>query len=76
MSPRPPPESPDNDAQSELLQAVHNALNDLAPITDPTEEPPLAEAQPDAQPSPSSDETQVDIDRIEAYLRGPTAFTA
>lgn len=76
MSPRLPPESPDDDAQSELLQAVHSALNDFAPLTDPAEEQPLAETQPDAQLSPSPDETQVDIDRVEAYMRGPTAFTA
>jgi hypothetical protein len=76
MSPRLPPESPDDDAQSELLQAVHQALNDLSPISDPAEELPLAEAQPDAQPSASPNENEVEIDRIEAYLRGPTAFTA
>ncbi|EIM25905.1 hypothetical protein [Microvirga lotononidis] len=76
MSPRLPPESPDDDGQSELLQTVHDALNDLGPLTDPTEEQPLTEAQPDGQPSTSPDETQVEIDRIEAYMRGPTAFTA
>ncbi|MBA1158425.1 hypothetical protein [Microvirga mediterraneensis] len=76
MSPRLPPESPDDDGQSELLQSVHDALNDLAPLTDPTEEQPLAETQPGAPASTSPDETQVEIDRVEAYMRGPTAFTA
>ena len=38
MTPRLPPENPDDDVQSELLQAVHTALNDLAPINDPVEE--------------------------------------
>ena len=76
MSPRLPPESPDDDEQSELLQAVHNALNDLAPLTDPTDEQPLADALHGAQPLEVPDETEVEIDRIEAYLRGPTAFTA
>ncbi|WP_262296666.1 hypothetical protein [Microvirga sesbaniae] len=76
MTPRLPPENPDDDEQSELLQAVHRALNDLAPITDPVENLPLAEAKPDEPAVPSPDETEVEIDRIEAYLRGPTAFTA
>ncbi|QRM30717.1 hypothetical protein [Microvirga sp. VF16] len=76
MTPHLPPESPDDDVQSELLQAVHKALNDLTPINDPVEEQPLTETQQDVQPSASPDETEVEIDRIEAYLRGPTAFTA
>jgi hypothetical protein len=76
MTPRLPPENPDDDEQSELLRAVHKALNDLAPINDPVEEQPLAETRQDVKPSLSPDETEVEIDRIEAYLRGPTAFTA
>jgi hypothetical protein len=76
MSPRLPPESPDDDEQSELLQAVHNALNELAPLTDPADDQPIAEAQQDVPPLEAPDETEVEIDRIEAYLRGPTAFTA
>ncbi|MBQ0821038.1 hypothetical protein HPT29_006785 [Microvirga terrae] len=76
MTPRLPPENPDNDEQSELLQAVHRALNDLAPVNDPVEPLPVAPAKPDLHAAPSPDETEVEIDRIEAYLRGPTAFTA
>jgi hypothetical protein len=76
MTPRLPPENPDDDEQSELLRAVHKALNDLAPMNDPVEEQPLTERQQDVKPSLSPDETEVEIDRIEAYLRGPTAFTA
>jgi hypothetical protein len=76
MTPRLPPESPDDDDQSELLQAVNTALNDLAPVNDPVDDPPLVEALQDAQTSVSPDETEVEIDRIEAYMRGPTAFTA
>jgi len=72
MTPRKPPESPDEEMQSEILQAVHNALNDITPIHDPAQDQPAAEAD-QAKPS---DETEVEIDRIEAYLRGPTAFTA
>lgn len=76
MAPRQPPENPDDDVQSELLQVVHEALNDLAPVNDPVEDQPLTEMQQDAQKPVSPDETEVEIDRIEAYLRGPTAFTA
>ena len=76
MTPRLPPENPDDDEQSELLRAVHKALNDLAPMNDPVEEQPLTERQQDVKPSLSPDETEVEIDRFEAYLRGPTAFTA
>ena len=72
MIPRQPPESPDDDEQSELLQAVNAALNDITPVYDPAEAQPATETQ-QAKPS---DETEVEIDRIEAYLRGPTAFTA
>ena len=88
MTPRLPPENPVDDEQSELLRAVHKALNDLAPMNDlapindlapmnnPVEEQPLAKTRQDVKPSLSPDETEVEIDRIEAYLRGPTAFTA
>lgn len=76
MTPRQPPESPDDDAQSDLLRAVHHALNEMTPVNDPVEDQPLTETQSDVLPPKSVDETEVEIDRIEAYLRGPTAFTA
>ena len=72
MTPRQPPERPDDDMQSELQQAVHNAPNDITPVKDPAEDRPDRKTQP-AKPS---DEDEDEIDRIEAYLRGPTAFTA
>jgi len=76
MAPRQPPENPDDDVQSELLQVVHEALNESAPMNDPVEDQPLTETQQAPQEPVSPDETEVEIDRIEAYLRGPTAFTA
>jgi hypothetical protein len=76
MTPRQPPESPDDDVQSELLQAVHNALNDITPINDPSDVLPVIERQQDVPAAAAADENEVEIDRIEAYLRGPTAFTA
>ena len=72
MTPRQPPESPDNDEQSEILQAVHKALNEIAPVNDPIDDQPLTETQQ----VEAVDKNDVEIDRIEAYMRGPTAFTA
>ncbi|ANY79963.1 hypothetical protein BB934_18455 [Microvirga ossetica] len=76
MAPRQPPENPDDDRQSDLLRAVHRALNDAVPVNVPVEEQPLTEMQQDLPEPESVDETQVEIDRIEAYMKGPTAFTA
>jgi hypothetical protein len=76
MAPRQPPENPDDDRQSDLLRAVHRALNDAVPVNAPVEEQPLTEMQQDVPEPEVADETQVEIDRIEAYMKGPTAFTA
>ena len=76
MAPRQPPENPDDDRQSDLLRAVHRALNDAVPVNAPVEEQPLTEMQQNLPEPESVDETQVEIDRIEAYMKGPTAFTA
>jgi len=72
MTPRQPPESPDDDKQRDLLQAVHNALNNITPVT----EQPVPEMEQDAPHLVKAEDVDVEIDRIEAYLRGPTAFTA
>ena len=76
MAPLQPPENPDDDRQSDLLRAVHRALNDAVPVNAPVEEQPLTEMQQDVPEPEVVDETQVEIDRIEAYMKGPTAFTA
>ena len=76
MAPRQPPENPDDDRQSDLLRAVHRALNDAVPVDAPVEEQPHIEMQQDVPEPEVVDETQVEIDRIEAYMKGPTAFTA
>jgi PHD/YefM family antitoxin component YafN of YafNO toxin-antitoxin module len=75
MTSRKPPERPD-DVQSEILQAVHDARNDLAPMKDTVEDQPVAETQNAAPRVVKADDVEVEIDRMEAYLRGPTAFTA
>ena len=76
MSSRHPPESPDDDKQSELLQEGHNALNDITPVNDHAEEQPAAENERDAPRLVKEDDAKAELDRMEAYLRGPTAFTA
>ncbi|NBJ12695.1 hypothetical protein [Microvirga arsenatis] len=72
MTPRQPPESPDDDKQSELLRAVHSALNDITPV----DEQPVPETEQDMPRLVSKEDAEVEDDRMEAYLRGPTAFTA
>ena len=70
MAPQ-PPEKADDPGQDESLP---NDRADAAPANDPGKPRPAAEQEP-AQPD-HADKTQVEIDRIEAYLRGPTAFSA
>ena len=72
MSPRQPPESPDDDTQRPLPQPAQDALDDTAALTDPAGE----DGVPEARQAEPADETAVEIDRIAAYLKGPTAFTA
>ena len=72
MTPRQPPESPDDDKQSELLRAVHEALDDLMPIN----EQPVPETEQDMPRLVNNEDVEVEDDRIKASLRGPTAFTA
>jgi hypothetical protein len=79
MTPRHPPESPDGDGPSELLRAVHRALSDLTPTTDPADKQPATgtgQKQPSLVKVDEVDADETERDRIEAYLRGPTAFTA
>lgn len=70
MAPRHPPESSDDDEQIKHLQAVHKALQESTAI----DKLPVAEIKQDAPHLANSEE--VELDRMEAYLRGPTAFTA
>jgi hypothetical protein len=70
MASRHPPDKPDDDKPSRLQQAVENAPDDAKPV----KEHRTPKAERDA-PRPAQAE-DVEVDRIEAYLRGPTAFTA
>ncbi len=76
MAPRKPLENPDDDMQSEILQAVHDALNDTSALNEPLEDLPVVATQQAAPHALKADDVEVELDRIEAYLRGPTAFTA
>jgi hypothetical protein len=70
MTSRHPPESPDDDEQIKRLQDLHKALHG----TTPANEKPDPNAKQDAPHLVTAEE--VELDRMEAYLRGPTAFTA
>ena len=70
MAPRQPPESSDDDEQIKHLQALHKALQESTAI----DKLPVADIRRDAPHLATADE--VELDRMEAYLKGPTAFTA
>lgn len=74
MMARQPSDNADVPVQDESLPDDRAAL-DAAPANDPKKPRPVATQQGAAQPD-EADKTQVEIDRIEAYLRGPTAFSA
>jgi hypothetical protein len=63
MIPRQPP-NPDEVAPDDVRNVVREALNDPAPVREPR--------------SQQADDriAQEEEDRVAAYLRGPTAFTA
>jgi len=78
MAPRPPPENPGDDVEESPHQAVHAARNDAVIVNAQADDETPAEAG-DEVPLPEEDRedpTRVEADRIEAYLRGPTAFSA
>jgi len=76
MAPRQPPESPHDDRRSEPLRAADRSLIETSPVDEAAEDQPLTEIQVDPPQLESADETHINNDRIEAYLKGPTAFTA
>ncbi|HZB62420.1 MAG TPA: hypothetical protein VE423_07120 [Microvirga sp.] len=72
---RHPPDTADDPSQDKSLPKDRATLKGAAPANDPKKPRPVAKQQDAAQPD-HADRTQVEIDRIEAYLRGPTAFSA
>ncbi|MBJ6124789.1 hypothetical protein [Microvirga splendida] len=76
MTSRHPSENPDDDEQMKLLRAVHDSLNYKPLVSGPADAKPLASAEPNAPHPVKPEDVEAEPDRIEAYLRGPTAFTA
>jgi hypothetical protein len=73
MNPRKPGNGPQEDVQNEVPQAIHEAPDDCkhAPShPDPVNLAPLKAQQEEAL------KTQIERDRVEIYLKGPTVFTA
>lgn len=73
MSPRNPEEISDVDLQNEARQDIHGTTDHA-----PQAQPELKVYGPVA-PSPRPDDradTQTSPDRVEAYLKGPTVFSA
>jgi hypothetical protein len=70
MASRHPPDKPDDGKPSKLQQVAENAPDTVTPANEHS----APKTEQDA-PRPVQAE-DVELDRIEAYLRGPTAFTA
>jgi hypothetical protein len=71
MAPRHPPDKPD-DEPSKLQQVSENAPDTVTPAN----EHRVPKTERDAPRPAQAEDEDVELDRIEAYLRGPTAFTA
>lgn len=71
MTPHHPPESSD-DEQIKHLHALHKTLKESTAI----DKLPVPETEQAAAQLVKAEDVEVELDRIEAYLRGPTAFTA
>ena len=77
MTPRHPPESLDDDEkQIKRLPAIHNALNYTPLVHGPADAQSRPGEEQDAPRLVKPEDVEVEIDRMEAYLKGPTAFTA
>ena len=79
MTSRHPPESPSDEEQKEqkkLLQDFNDARNYKPLVHGPADAQSLPSKEQDAPHLVKPEDVEVEDDRIEAYLRGPTAFTA
>jgi hypothetical protein len=72
MTPRHPPDRPDDDTPSALNPPAHDTPDDVTPEN----ERPVRANKHDAAHGAEAEDRDDELDRIEAYLRGPTAFTA
>lgn len=73
MAPRNPKESLERTEQDEVLHPVHEALKDetSAPGKPLQHDAPVLAARPE-----ETSKADVELDRVELYLKGPTVFTA
>lgn len=73
MAPRNPKEKHQEDVQKEAPQAIDNTFNNTpeAPVDPVQHSVPLVDPQQE-----EALDTRVELDRLEIYLKGPTAFTA
>ena len=70
MTPRNPKESSDRDSQTGGLQDVHETVKDAGPVSKVR-----GTLLPDSRPE-EADDAKSARDRVEAYRRGPTVFSA
>ena len=73
MTPRNPEDSPEVDLQNRGLQDIHDNLDGdahAAPASDPHSTPAAISQQE------STVDAKLVLDRVEAYLKGPTVFSA
>ncbi len=73
MTPRNPENSSDLYVQRKPLQGIHETLDD------PTRAAAVSQPHSAPVPAPRQDESadgKLALDRVEAYLKGPTAFSA
>lgn len=73
MTPRNPEESSDMDLQNGALQDAHETINDTthaAPVS------AVRSTLPPASRPDEADDAKAARDRVEAYLKGPTVFSA
>ena len=70
---RNPQDSPEENAQNNVLQPFHDALGSEKPelIGPRRHDAPVFQTEPER-----ALDTKVELDRLEAYLKGPTVFTA
>ena len=72
MASRHPPDRPNADEPSEPKPPARNTPSDITPVN----EHPVSENKRNAPRIVKAEDADDELDRIKAYLRGPTAFTA
>jgi len=73
MTPRNPDESPEHDVQDTVPQAIRESLHGITPGA---AEPGPCDVSPLVSGQDAPVGAEIEFDRVEAYLKGPTAFAA